>query len=154
MSLRLTIAGTTDTPIAAKRERTTDPLAPAVLPAASGARLTLVLPWPPTGNHATQHTRAGRHYLTSEYKAYRLEVLARVLEARTRPLHGRLAISLHAWPPDARKRDLDNVWKTTADAMQHAGVYADDSQIDDMRVLRMPVDREHPRVNVFIQELS
>ena len=33
-------------------------------------------------------------------------------------------------PPDLRRRDLDNLLKPTLDALQHAGVYEDDSQVD------------------------
>lgn len=38
--------------------------------------------------------------------------------------------------PDKRKRDLDNVAKATLDALQHAGLYDDDSQIDELRIVR------------------
>lgn len=37
---------------------------------------------------------------------------------------------MDAFPPDRRRRDLDNLQKPTLDAMQHAGVYEDDSQVD------------------------
>ena len=37
---------------------------------------------------------------------------------------------MDAFPPDRRRRDLDNLQKPLLDALQHAGVYEDDSQID------------------------
>ena len=37
---------------------------------------------------------------------------------------------MDAFPPDRRRRDLDNLQKPTLDALQHAGIYEDDSQID------------------------
>ncbi len=37
---------------------------------------------------------------------------------------------MDAFPPDRRRRDLDNLLKSVLDALEHAGVYADDSQID------------------------
>ncbi len=37
---------------------------------------------------------------------------------------------MDAFPPDRRRRDLDNIQKPVLDAMQHAGVYLDDSQVD------------------------
>ncbi|MEY4713325.1 MAG: hypothetical protein RIS88_2775 [Pseudomonadota bacterium] len=38
--------------------------------------------------------------------------------------------------PDRRRRDLDNTLKATQDAMTHAGIWDDDSQIDDLRIVR------------------
>jgi len=46
---------------------------------------------------------------------------------------------VHVFPPDGRRRDLDNLQKALCDALQHAGVYADDSQIDRLDVQRGPV---------------
>ena len=43
------------------------------------------------------------------------------------------------YPPDRRKRDIDNVLKPTLDALQKAGVYKDDSQI-----VRLNVSKESP----------
>ena len=43
------------------------------------------------------------------------------------------------FPPDRRKRDLDNVLKALLDALQHAGCYDDDSQLDDIRIVRCEV---------------
>jgi len=37
---------------------------------------------------------------------------------------------MDAFPPDFRRRDLDNTVKSVADALQDAGIYLDDSQID------------------------
>jgi len=37
---------------------------------------------------------------------------------------------MDAFPPDRRCRDLDNLQKPVLDALEHAGVYEDDSQID------------------------
>jgi len=37
---------------------------------------------------------------------------------------------MDAFPPDRRRRDLDNLLKSVLDALEHAGLYADDSQID------------------------
>lgn len=37
---------------------------------------------------------------------------------------------MDAFPPDRRRRDLDNLQKPVLDVLQHAGVYEDDSQID------------------------
>lgn len=43
---------------------------------------------------------------------------------------GRLSVEIDAHPPDRRRRDLDNLQKPLLDALEYAGVYEDDSQID------------------------
>ena len=115
---------------------------------------TIVLPWPPTGNSNVRHAR-GRHYLTPEHKAFRAEVLARTIERKLRSFHGKLCIKLHFWAPDARRRDIhDNTVKPVCDALQNAGVFQDDFDIDQLHVFRMPVDRKNPRVEVFIGRVA
>jgi crossover junction endodeoxyribonuclease RusA len=100
-------------------------------------KLRLVLPWPPTVNHSSGPTAAGGRYLTPEHKAFRNEVNLRVIAAGS-PTFGeaRLAVEIHLTPPDKRRFDLDNRLKGTLDALQLCGVYEDDAQIDDLRVVR------------------
>lgn len=97
-----------------------------------------VLPWPPTVN--TYYRSVGRKVLISEKgRAYRQAVLAKVGLVRPRP--GRLAVTIRLYPPDRRRRDIDNCAKAILDALQAAGVYEDDCQID-----RLTIDRAE-RVN-------
>ena len=51
----------------------------------------------------------------------------------------RLAVQIDAHPPDKRARDLDNMLKAPMDAMQHAGVYDDDSQVDMLTIRRCAI---------------
>lgn len=91
--------------------------------------LSLELGWPPTGNHATKHTRSGVHYKTREAAMYRSFVRNAVYEQMIHglPLTGPLAVSWLLAPPDRRARDVDNVRKECADALTLAGLWADDS---------------------------
>lgn len=91
--------------------------------------LSLELPWPPTGNHATKHTRSGVHYKTREAGLYRSTVRNEVygLMALGLPLAGPLSVSWLLAPPDRRARDVDNVRKECADALTLAGLWTDDS---------------------------
>lgn len=114
--------------------------------------LSLVLPWPPTGNHATKHTLGGQHYLTAEYKAYR-GVVERILASQARkPMEGRLHVVAQFWPGDRRARDLDNVWKVCGDSLQRAGAFITDAQIDHLELIRMPVKPNEATCSVTIRE--
>lgn len=104
--------------------------------------IQLILPWPPTANtywrHPTHGPLAGRHLISLEGRAYRVVVQKAVLaQLRTAPrLAGRIHVVYTANPPDRRVRDLSNLLKATEDALTHAGVWLDDRQIDDLRVIR------------------
>ena len=37
---------------------------------------------------------------------------------------------MDAFPPDKKKRDIDNLLKPTLDSLQHAGVFLDDNLVD------------------------
>lgn len=50
---------------------------------------------------------------------------------------GPVKVTIHAWPPDRRRRDLDNILKATLDALEHAKIYENDSQVHDLRIRRM-----------------
>lgn len=53
----------------------------------------------------------------------------------------RLSVSIYAAPPDNRRRDLDNLPKAVLDALTHAQVWPDDSQLDRLLIERVPVQK-------------
>lgn len=96
------------------------------------------LPWPPSGNHQHGRSKTGKTYLTERAKSYRSDVgwLAKKIDTfGTR----KIGIDIEVYPPDSRARDLDNLCKSVNDALMHAGVFKDDSQIDDLRIRRIQV---------------
>jgi crossover junction endodeoxyribonuclease RusA len=103
--------------------------------------MRLTLPWPPSVNKYYRHINkgqlAGRNLISEEGRAFRSAVDAVVRQARARkamafPLEVRVA----AYPPDRRKRDLDNLLKATLDALQSSGVYLNDNQIESLSIYR------------------
>ncbi len=66
---------------------------------------------------------------------------------------GRVSVSITVHPPDRRRRDLDNLLKGPLDALEHAGVYLDDGQIDRLEIERGDVMRGG-RVVVRIEEMT
>lgn len=65
-----------------------------------------------------------------------------VNEAGIHALEGRLAVHVALYPPDRRKRDIDNVLKSLLDACEHAGCYENDSQIDELHIIRRDVIKD------------
>ena len=70
-----------------------------------------------------------------------------------KPKTGRLRVEIVACPPDHRCRDIDNVLKASLDALQHAGLFADDNQIDVIHITRGQV-QAGGELRVRITELS
>lgn len=99
--------------------------------------LNIALPWPPSMNHYWRAVPGRGVLVSAEGRQYRQNVYAEVLIQRAaKKLAGRLAVTIHAYPPDKRRRDLDNMLKATLDALTHAGVWLDDQQIDDLHIVR------------------
>lgn len=106
--------------------------------------ISLVLPAPPTVNTYWRTTSRGkfqRTYISDRGKKYAKDVAMAVMLAGRPNIEGRLSVKLGYAAPDRRNRDLDNICKASLDAMQKAGVYADDSQIDELIVTRLPVKK-------------
>jgi crossover junction endodeoxyribonuclease RusA len=59
---------------------------------------------------------------------------------------------MDAFPPDRRRRDLDNIQKPVLDALEHAAVYEDDSQIDLLITRRREVTSPG-RIEVRLSEM-
>jgi crossover junction endodeoxyribonuclease RusA len=95
------------------------------------------LPWPPTVNTYWRNVR-GRMILSTKARQYRDHAESQAFEQdrRSWPLTGRLRVAVTAFPPDKRRRDLDNILKSLLDVLGHIGLYQDDSQIDRLEVTR------------------
>ena len=97
------------------------------------------LPWPPSVNTYLPVSRSGHKYMTERGKEFRAavcEIVGTVL-----PMRGRLRMSIELSPPTRRKFDVDNYAKAICDSLELANVYDDDSQIDELRIVRLPVVR-------------
>ncbi len=87
--------------------------------------------YPPTVNNYYVKTQRGI-YISKKGKEFREKLIKDALEqvANMKALRCRLAVEIVAWPPDNRRRDLDNIKKSLFDAITHAGLWEDDSLID------------------------
>ena len=100
--------------------------------------LQLELPYPPSINHYWRRVGA-RTLISREGRRFRERVTAILAAMRIKPMCGRLAVAVEVFPPDTRRRDIDNVFKALLDAMQHGGAYRDDSQI-----VRLSIEKRKP----------
>ena len=100
--------------------------------------IQVFLPFPPSVNNYYKQTRSGGHkYLPKEVRDYR----DRVDEAINQQVPGleicyNIAVSCQLYMPDKRKRDLDNYMKGLLDAVTQAGLWTDDSLIDQLTIYR------------------
>ena len=121
----------------------------------SSADLKVSLPFPPSVNQAWRAIpRGGKavNILSQRGRAFRAEV-KRQLGFRPAPLRGPLAVFVDLFPPDRRRRDVDNYAKALLDALTHAGIYEDDSQIEHLTLNRCP-RIEGGRVDVYIWRVN
>ncbi len=119
---------------------------------------TLTLPWPPTVNHYWLHIIIGgkpRIALGKAGKDYRVAVQAAVIEQGwPRFYEDRLAVEMIAQAPSRQRLDLDNRIKPVQDALKTAGVYADDWQIDDLRITRGEVCAGNGKLTVTLRSVE
>ncbi|MDU5319796.1 MAG: RusA family crossover junction endodeoxyribonuclease [Escherichia coli] len=92
--------------------------------------MKLILPFPPSVNtywrHPNKGAFAGKSLISAAGRKFQSAACAAIVE--------------HVlFPPDNRIRDLDNYNKALFDALTHAGVWEDDSQVKRMLVEWGPV---------------
>lgn len=91
------------------------------------------LPFPPSVNH--YYRRVGpRTLISREGRRFRERVCAILAGLGIGSLDGPLHLEIEVYPPDRQRRDIDNVQKALLDALQHGGLYADDSQIKKLNI--------------------
>lgn len=116
----------------------------------------LTLPYPPSVNavwravvvRCTPKSKAGLPYrakvlLSSRGRQYRKQVLEHMNQQGRPCIPGvpRLAVTFDVHPPDRRRRDVSNIPKAVEDALTQAGLWTDDSQIDELHIYRRSVQR-------------
>lgn len=124
------------------------------------SNISLSLPYPPSLNTYYRVVN-GRILISAPGRLYRKTVIdtlwGRVGSMQIcvpTPLAGDISMSILSYPPDRRKRDLDNMLKALLDALQYARIYKDDSQISKLSIERMPSRKNDGIVLVTIGKLN
>lgn len=98
------------------------------------------LPWAPSINHYWKHRVIGKRaqvYISKEGQDFIKSVNTIICADKSLPYFcGRLSVDLILNPPTLRRYDIDNRIKATFDALTKASLWADDEQIDSLRVIR------------------
>ena len=92
--------------------------------------MILRLPFPPSTNRLWR-IGGGRAHLSPEYRAF-LQAAAATLPRERLDAPG-FVVWIKAFPPDRRRRDVDNLAKAILDALTNCGVWKDDALVDDLR---------------------
>ena len=102
--------------------------------------ISIELPWPPSVNRVWRNVK-GKTLLSAEGRSYRELVGQHCLIKRIagKRLAGRLSVKILVNPPNKIRRDIDNLTKVPLDALTHAAVWEDDSQIDELYIRRNQV---------------
>ncbi len=101
--------------------------------------INLCLPWPPSVNGYWRSFK-GRQIISARGRQY-LETVRNI--AKMHKLKGyfgdcRLEVIVEMYPPDKRKRDIDNYLKCVFDSFSKSKIWDDDEQVDELIVSKRP----------------
>jgi len=107
--------------------------------------MIIMLPWPPSVNHYWRHvvlkTKRGlrqQTLLSMQGRHFRTDAIAAI--RKQFPVHSVITesvkVEIHLFPPDRRKRDIDNYSKGILDALTYARIWVDDHLVDDLHLIR------------------
>ncbi len=92
-------------------------------------------------------------FRTAKVLKYVNDVAYLIRNQKIKPISAdKLRIELLIYPPDLRKRDLDNICKAILDSLQHAGIFDDDFKIWQLTIERREV-RKYGEVGFTITEI-
>lgn len=120
--------------------------------------INITLPWPPSCNsYYRTVTLPGRGQVTlisAQGRKYKQIVAGLCVPYRKLAFvkGQKLAVKILAFPPDKRKRDIDNCLKAIADSVKGL-LFHDDGDIDDLHIVRREVVK-NGSVIVFIREVD
>lgn len=105
--------------------------------------LELRLPWPPSLNKLWVPLGRGRLVLSSAGRKYKKAVEDSIwLQRGAKHISYPIDILLELYPPTDRLKDADNYSKAVLDALTDAGTWDDDSLIESILAVKMPVKGE------------
>lgn len=117
--------------------------------------IELILPYPPSLNSIWRHG-SGKVFLSPQAKRYYNYVYLIYAQAKAPKFDvgARLELWGTAYPPDKRRRDIDNLPKVVFDSLEATGMFQNDAQIKKMHMFMMePVDKKKSRIEIRIEKI-
>ena len=106
--------------------------------------IELELPMPPSANRYWRYVN-GKVLKSKQARDY-IKIIAQLwmvyktqTKAKAFGKDQRLQIYIQVFPPNRIRRDLDNLLKVLMDSLENAGLFTNDEQIDDIRIMRMEI---------------
>ncbi len=103
--------------------------------------MKLTLPFPPTVNSyyraPDKGALKGKHLISESGRKFKKNVYAAVVTQYggiPKPVTVDVEVNITLYPPDRRRRDLDNYNKALFDALTNARVWVDDRQVQRMQI--------------------
>ncbi len=90
------------------------------------------MPWPPSVNGGYRGVFRGRILLSKKGREYKAKAKAHIesIGLGSELLSERLSVKITLYPPDKRRRDIDNYTKAVFDSITEAKFWDDDEQVD------------------------
>ncbi len=103
--------------------------------------LEIELPYPPTVNsYWRTNYKAGKTYISKKSKEFQSKVFIACMGYLL--IKGKVRVEVDLYPPDRRKRDIDNPMKALLDALTKAKIIEDDSFIDQLKITRKEIVKQ------------
>ena len=112
-----------------------------------------MLPYPLTVNHYWGRSCA-KTFLTKKARIYREHTVYAVQKLLKKKFDKDVVLEMTLFPPDRRKRDIDNTFKSLLDALTHAKVWNDDSQVKKIVARMLPFNPAKDKKNIVIIRVS
>lgn len=123
--------------------------------------IELTLPNPPTLNKRLGFSKKnGKSFKTKGASDFEKQVINILVSEKlyNLKLESRLSYYAEYYPPDSRRRDIDNFCtKSILDSLTKGGLYKDDTQIDHVEYKRMSIfknDKEKGKIFIRIKEIT
>jgi crossover junction endodeoxyribonuclease RusA len=114
--------------------------------------MKITLPWPPTVNTYYSVVR-GRKILSKkgrEYNKYALQKIAKMKLGE--PISSRVEVDIFLYPPDNRRRDIDNYLKAPLDSLTKAKIWEDDRQVKRLNISMAEDGGKPGYVDIYVRE--
>jgi len=116
--------------------------------------IRLILPYPPTINTYYRFAPGDTQpRISPKGRAYQTRITMLCMRVKPFRMDERLHMTIGAWVPDKRMRDIDNIEKPLIDSMEKAGIYPNDEQIDVLSIDRLFSDPIRPGVRFLDGEV-